>query len=360
MRWPWQRRERRESGGDFADAVTRLIESTAAGKAADSGATAAVEAAAGALSRAFAAATVKGPEWAAQAVTPGFLGQVGRDLIRHGQSMHALRMSGGSPVLIPISNWHWEGDHDPAGWRVRATAFGPSSSTTWTLPAASVVFVSWGATAGQPYTGIGPTRWAGLSARLLSEAERSLADEAGGPIAQLLALPLDGGDGSGSGDDDDDPLEMLRSDIGTARGKALAVETTAAGWGEGRSGAPQRDWQPSRLGPKPPEALVALADQAYSRVLAACGAPPAMFTGDADGTSQRESLRRFHMLTVLPLARLLEAELSLKLDAPIRLTFDSYALDMVSRSQVVQKLAAAGIDTGVAMAAVGLAPDGGE
>ena len=56
MRWPWQRRERRDSGGDFSDAVVRLIEAQAAGTAADASSTAAVEAASGALSRAFASA----------------------------------------------------------------------------------------------------------------------------------------------------------------------------------------------------------------------------------------------------------------------------------------------------------------
>ncbi len=58
MRWPWQRRERRDSGGDFSDAVVRLIEAQAAGTAADASSTAAVEAASGALSRAFASAEV--------------------------------------------------------------------------------------------------------------------------------------------------------------------------------------------------------------------------------------------------------------------------------------------------------------
>ena len=54
MRWPWQRRERRDSGGDFSDAVVRLIEAQAAGTVADVSSTVAVEAASGALSRAFA------------------------------------------------------------------------------------------------------------------------------------------------------------------------------------------------------------------------------------------------------------------------------------------------------------------
>ena len=193
MRLPWQRREVRASGGDFTDAVVRLIEAQAAGAAADASSTAAVEAAAGTLSRAFAAAEVTGPDWATSAVSPMFLAQVGRDLIRSGASLHVVRVTGDRVRLLPAASWHFEGDHDPDSWIVRATAYGPSTSTTWSLPASGVVFVRWGGTPGQPYVGVGPTGWAHTTARLGSEVERSLADEAAGPLAQLLAVPQDGG-----------------------------------------------------------------------------------------------------------------------------------------------------------------------
>ncbi len=114
MRWPWQRRERRDSGGDFSDAVVRLIEAQAAGSVADASSTAAVEAASGALSRAFASAEVIAAPWVQEAVTPVVLAQVGRDLIRNGDSMHVVRVDPmGAVKLIPASSWHWEGTHDP-------------------------------------------------------------------------------------------------------------------------------------------------------------------------------------------------------------------------------------------------------
>ena len=351
MRWPWQRLEKRQSGGDFSDAVVRLLESQAAGTAADASSTAAVEAASGALSRAFAGAEVVAAPWVAEAVSPGILAQIGRDLIRNGDSMHVIRVGrDGMVQLIPASSWHWEGSHDPDSWTVRATAYGPSTSTTWNLPASGVVFVRWGSTPGQPYTGTGPLSWAHTTARLQSEAERSLADEAGGPLAQLLAVPQDGGDDGG-----DDPLKMLKADIAGARGKALLVETSAAGWGEGRTAAPQRDWQASRLGPMPPEGLVKISEHAFARVLAACGTPPSLFL-DSDGTSQREAVRRWHMGTVLPLARLVAHELSAKLETPVELKFDTYAKDMVSRAQVFAKLIAAeGVTVEKALEIAGLA-----
>ena len=40
---------------------------------------------------------------------------------------------------------------------------------------------------------------------------------------------------------------------------------------------------------------------------------------------------------------MLEAEQSAKLDAPIRLTFDSYPLDLAGRPQAFQKLVAGGV-----------------
>ena len=112
---------------------------------------------------------------------------------------------------VPASSWHWEGSHDPSTWTTRATCYGPSTSTTWNLPASGVVFVRWGGTPGQPYVGTGPLSWAHTTARLQSEAERSLADEAGGPLAQLLAVPSDGGG------EDGDPLAALKLDIRGAR-----------------------------------------------------------------------------------------------------------------------------------------------
>ena len=352
MRWPWQKREQRDSGGDFSDAVVRLIEAQAAGTTADASSTAAVEAASGALSRAFASARVEGPPHVLEAVTGRFLAQVGRDLIRSGDSMHVIDVDMmGRVSLLPCSSWHFEGDAHPHTWTVRATVYGPSTSTTRHLPFGGVVFVTWGSTPGQPYVGTGPLSWAHTTARLQSEAERSLADEAQGPIAQLLAIPSDGGDGGG-----DDPLASMKADLRTARGKALLVETVAAGWGDGRSAAPQRDWQASRLGPTPPESMVRVRSDAFAAVLAATGTPPSLFL-DSDGTSQREAVRRWHMGTVIPLAKLLQAELSEKLEGAVRLTFDGYPKDLQSRASTFQKLVAGGVSVSEALATSGLLAD---
>ena len=350
MRWPWQR-ETRQSGGDFSDAVVRYLEQRAEGTAADASSTAAVEAAAGILSRSFASAQVSGEPHVLDAVSPGFLAQVGRDLIRSGDSLHVIDVDlMGRVSLLPCSSWHFTGGPSPSSWTVRATVYGPSTSTTRNMPFDGVIFCRWGSSPGQPYVGTGPISWAHTTARLQSETERSLADEAAGPLAHLLAVPQDGGN-----NDNGDPLRMLKADIKTARGRALLVETSAAGWGEGQTAAPQRDWRPERLGPMPPESMEKIRTGAFNAVLAATGTPPALFN-DADGTSQRESFRRYLTTVVLPMAKLLERELADKLDAPdVGLSFEGlYAHDLVGRASAFQKLIGGGLPVQEALVTSGL------
>ena len=57
-------------------------EAQAAGTVADASSTVAVEAASGALSRAFASPGVVGPPWVQECLSPAVLAQMGRDLIR--------------------------------------------------------------------------------------------------------------------------------------------------------------------------------------------------------------------------------------------------------------------------------------
>ena len=348
MRWPWSKQpETREAVGGYTAIISALIGAQATGTTQQASATATLEACAGALSRAFMAAKVEAPPDIVEAITPRTLAQIGRDLVRVGESLHVIRYMSGKLRLIPASTWYWEGDADPSTWLCTATAYGPSGSSTWRVPMTSVVFVAWGSPTARPYHGLSPSSWSADTSRLMANVERSLADEASGPVAQLLPVPQDGGDG----DIDTDPLAGLKTDIKNAKGSALLVETTSAGWGEGRVAAPTSDWKQARLGPQPPDALVKLADSAFSRVLAAAGTPPSLFVDDADGTAQREGLRRYHMGVVVPLARLLEAELSEKFDVAIRLKFDAYPMDMVSRAQVFSKLAAVeGVSPQMAMA----------
>ena len=354
MGWLARRREKRSAGGGYSDAVVAAIEAQAAAKVADASSTAAIEAVAGMLSRAFADAEVVAERWAAEAVSPFWLMQVGRSLIREGASLSVVQMTGTGVVdLVPAAFWNFERYDDPggdleAGWKARVTTYGPGSSHTRLLGRDRLVYVRWGTSPGTRYRGQGPTSWAHLTARLQGEAERSLGDEAAGPLAHILPVPQDGGD-----DTADDPLKALKADIGAARGKAVLTETTAAGWGEGKASAPMSDWKPQRLGPAPPESMVAVADAAFSRMVAACGASVSLFV-DADGTAQREAWRRWHLGTVQPLAKLLGHELTIRLETTVSLRLDKYPTDLAGRASAFKALVTGGMDVAQAAATSGL------
>ena len=107
------------------------------------------------------------------------------------------------------------------------------------------------------------------------------------------------------------------------------------------------DWQAQRLGPAPPDARVQVAKDTFGRMVAACGASPALFD-DSDGTSKREALGQWHMGTVMPLARILSHELTMQLDTEVRLVFDAYPLDMAGRAASFAKLVSGGMSMGKA------------
>ena len=366
MTWPWKRRqapvEQRNASGDYSDQVLRLAEAQASGTAANVASTAAMETAAGALSRMFAAVEVEAPPWAKRAITPATMALIGRSLVRHGQSLHVIDVSGGDLVLLPAASWHWQNRFDdarPGAWRVRATWYGPSTSTTKVLPHAGVVFLAWGSSPGTPYAGTGPASWAYYTARMQSELERSIGDEASGPIAQLLPQPDEGAmgddDGGDAGDDGPSITETIRNDITRARGRAAMVPTTRGAFGQGPSAQPAHDWRAERLGPNPPEAMEQARRGSFDAMLAACGFPVPL-ASDADGTAQRAAMALYFTLTVRPLLRLVEFELSAKLETPVRLSVDrlSGSTEIHTRASSFQKLVAGGMAVNEAVAVSGL------
>lgn len=354
MRWPWSKPETRQTS--YTDALVSLIQSRAGGTApGDPSAIAALETAAGLWARCFAAAKVS-PEGAASAVSPAVLALLGRELCRRGEAVLCLKIDGGGSGLrlLPAGSWDVRGGYDERAWWYRCDLFGPSGSETAVLPSAGVVHPRYAIDPARPWVGIGPLQWARLTGTLAANLEARLGDEAGAPVGALLPIPADGGDGG-----DDDPLASLKDDIRGARGRQLLVETVSAGWGEGRTAAPQHDWKPQRFGAAPPESLPVLRSDAALSVLGACGVPPSLAM-DADGTAARESWRRFVMGTVEPILNgPVRAELAEKLGLP-GLRFDLMGLwahDGAGRATMFSKLVAGGLSPLDALQKSGLLSD---
>ena len=141
-----------------------------------------------------------------------------------------------------------------------------------------------------------------------------------------------------------------------AKGGVQLVETTAAGWGDGKPAAPQADWAQRRYGADPPAVLGALRDATYAQVLHACAVPAGLCEAKADGTAQREAWRRFTMGAVVPVLRGVQTELARKLGVPdLRLDVSSlYGHDLQGRAASFQKLVAGGMSVADAVGHAGL------
>ena len=330
MRWPWDRTEKRQqSGGAYADAIVAAIVAQAGGNSVgEPGAIAALEVAAGLWSRGFASAEL---DPVIPAVTPSVMASIGRSLVRNGQSVWAIDVRGGQIELRPVGSWDVAGGPDASSWQYRLDMFGPSGNETRIYPAAAVLHFKFAADPERPWHGISPLGFARQTGRLAANLELRLAEEAGSRVGYLLPIPADGGDGS-----TEDPLASLKADLGALAGNTALVETTSGGFAEGRAAAPQSDWQPKRMGANPPQTLNELRGAAGVDLLAACGIPPALASGTAEGSSQRESWRRFG-ITMQSVGRLVAQELAEKLDRPgLSLTFEAMgSADLAGRARAV-------------------------
>ena len=349
MRWPWQRREVRQSQS-YTDALTAALLADAEATTVTASATAALEACASIYAMCFAAARIEdAPGPIAAAISPACLALIARNLIRNGEDVHLIDMGAGGLMLRPVGTWDVRGGPDPADWYVRANLYGPSATTVHTVMHAGAVHCRYAVDPARPWLGLGPLQWANATGSLAGRIEAGLSKEAGAPAAQLLPVPQDGGDGG-----DSDPLASLKADIANARGKVLLVETTASGWGEGGAAAPRRDWQQQRIGPAWPEVLDATRKTVAEDVARACGVPSVLLDARAEGTSQREGLRRFAHLALEPLGRIVAEELAMKLEAPrLRLDFEPLmASDLAGRARAFKGFVEAGLTTEQAAAIV--------
>ena len=293
----------------------------------------AVEVAARMYAAAFASAAVEPAGARMAALTPALLGDVARRLVAQGEAVLVVEVDGGAVSLLPAVWWTVTGGARRP-WRYQVTTSGPSTTETVNVSGESVAHVAWAWDARMPWRGRSPLWLAGESGKLAKALERSLADESGGPVGSVIPVPADASDPA---TEDDDPLAPLKREIAELRGRVGLVETTAAGYGEGRAAAPAQDWQPKRIGANPPDSLPVLREAVESTILGACGVPADLVR---PGPGGRESYRRWVAGSVAPLARVVADEFGRALDVPdLRFRFDALgAADVTGRARAWRSL----------------------
>ena len=331
----------------YTDALTSLLLREASGSGAPTGqahATAAVEACASMWSHAFAAARLD-PE--VPALSPPVLADIARRMILDGEAVYVIDVGPAGLRLLPVGDVEVKGSSpDPSSWIYRCSLYGPDGSVTRTVPEAGVVHIKNSIDPSRPWRGISGLKRAGLDADLLSAVVTRLGEEAGSPVANVVPSPVDGAS---------DSTATLRADLKAAKGGLILAETMASGYGD-KASAPMQDWSVKRIGANPPAVLPALAEATGHRLMEACGVPSALLTASADGTAQREALRRWVHCHVAPLGRIVAAELADKLDLPgLTMGFEAlYGSDIVGRASAFQRLVGGGVPVEKAVALAGL------
>ena len=332
MRWPWSKPETR-AAAPYSDAIVSAILARATGGTASASTTGAVEAAASLAARAFASAKLT-PD--VPAVSPLVLSTIGREIIRRGECLFLIDVDGAGLRLTPAVDWDVAGGPAPETWAYHVRLAGPSHDVERIAPAAGVVHVRAYVEPSAPWRGVSPLDAAASTARLLAETETTLADESSGARGYLLPVPQDG---------EDDSLSGLKADIANLKGRTALVETTAAGWGEGRGAAPSQDWKPQRIGSNPPDSLRQLRQDAEAAVLGATGTPVELIAARSDGAAVREAWRRYAHAFLTPIGEIVAAEMADKLDvAGLSLDFSSlFASDITGRARAFASMVNGGM-----------------
>lgn len=355
--WPFNRRDRaqelaaardwHERAVSFSQAIAESVENRALGDAVGgivSTGLGITETAAGLWGRAFTSAQVVKGDRARALCGPSMFELIGREFVLSGESLFVLDYDGGLTADV-ASSWEVNGRGvQPIRWRYRADVLGPSGNRTRRADADSVLHFMVNRDPAQPWKGQAAGSRASLARDLAAALETRLGEEAAAHVGNLLAIPRDPGRRVDKDGNEIDPLGEVKKTIAGLKGKTAIVETTQSGWGEGRLAAPRNDWKPERLGANPPQTLAELRRDVAETLAVATGVPSSLLVGQTDGTAQREAWRRFLHGTIAPAGRLVEEELSIKLEEDVSLSFEGlFASDLSGRARAFQSLVQGGL-----------------
>ena len=285
-------------------------------------------------------------------ISPISVHQMGRDVLRCGNSVWAINTNAGELRLQRVAKYEVSGDSpDPEDWIYDVELRAPKATIKRRLPGASVVHIRLNPSSDQPWVGVAPWQSADLTSGALVNLERSIREEGNLAAGRIWTAP----DGSSPGQ-----LKSMASSIAALRGGFNVVaESTSQNFGQGGGRgqpSPGMDWKPNSTGPNFPQANVLMRAAIEGSLANAYGIPASWFNVDASAPSLRETKRLSFLNKTLTLAALLEEELSEKL-APLSIHWDdlaSQSIDVHLRARAIQPLAELGANKEELLRLVGL------
>ena len=280
--------------------------------------TAAVEFAVGIIGRAAMAAEV---QVSGATLGPHTMAQLFRETVLLGESVQLIDLNRRTNDLrlLPVATRPIiTGGPSPESWRYGIRLARPNGEDPLDIDqlpvrnigAEGVIHVRYMPYRSAPWQGVSPLQSAGFTAETLAHIEKSLQDDSKMPTGGIMPQP-DGVSPTG--------ITQVKAAVTAGKGALTLAETTASGFGLGPNAAPRKDWEQSRFGPMVPSASIQLWEGAMLAVLAALGVPPSLYT--SQGAALRESYRHLFGSTIEPLAALIQAELSEKLEEAVTIRF---------------------------------------
>ena len=347
-RWPFGKRRAEQPAGEkragYTDQIIQELQRRTATLSADPERTAAAQSAGGLWGRCLAAAIVAPAAPATRVLTPSVLYSIGRDLCLRGQAIWWFTTDvSGAPRLWPVGEYDMTGDYDPASWRYRCTMEGPTRRLVRTLTADEIIHCRIGEAAEAPWRGVSPLVAAADTTGALAGVESGLRKEAGAVSGYVLPGPTEGLD--------DSAFSELKGDLQKLAGGTRIVPTLNPRVGDPSARPGDADWQARRLGIHPPESLVNLRSATALDVLASAGIPPVLGAHNTDATGLREGLRQLFHLTLLPVVRIVAAELARVLEVDVALDLSALAAaDVQGRARAFRALVGTGTAKGIEVA----------
>lgn len=333
-----------ERADNYTQAVAQITEKNAnAPSKPDIEATSVVEMCAGIWSRAFMIADVMPITKKTRPITHKLMGIIGRELFMEGDIVIDIDVDKNRVVLTPALTADITGNYK--NWMYRLELPGPTVNSKVNRSADSVIHLTYGSRARNPWQGTGPVQAAEATGSLAANLEQRLAQEAGGPVGNLIPTPDGAGTNAG-----------LQSDIKNLDGRTVLVPSTRGGWDAGEGAYQRDDWQPRRLGLNVPMPTVQLRSEVVSIIVASTGIPAQLVDPSSESSAIREGWRTLLHGTISPIATMVAEELAYKLDTPdLTITFDKlFASDVQGRARAFQSLRAAEMEVAKAERLSGL------
>ena len=301
-------RTRPETRSSYTESAIQAMVDGALASTSNLQQTGALETAANIIAKGFISSTIQNaPVYVMEAISAEWLGYVGRNLIRCGEVVFKIEVSEGSVMLIPAADWDVRGDPNPTTWLYDLTMAGPNRIFTQTLPGSAVVHIRYATDPHKPWKGIGPLESARIAGKLSAGVNQALQEEVTNmPRGGVLTIPQEA----------TEETSALKTTFAKLRGSLFITKTTQGAYGGDMRNKPKTDMEPTRIGAAPPQYLVQLRNDSDTEILAACGVPPELASGQAGGGAGREAWRRLLFGTLRPLGLIIQEELRDKMDAP--------------------------------------------